>query len=134
MSFTKKYAGFSLIELLIVIGIVGILAAICYPSYQQHVLRSYRSQAITQLFQLANAQEQYLADYGNYAADLQSLGLNEAVARYRFELTLTDGSQGYLLVAQAQGSQRADSECLLFALNHAGQRNPGQTQSLHCWE
>ena len=134
MLFAKKYAGFSLIELLVSLPILGILAAICYPSYQQHVLRSYRSQAITQLFQLANAQEQYLADYGNYAADLQALGLPAAGLRYRFELTLTDSRQGYLLAAQAQGSQRADVDCLLFTLNHTGQRNAGRPQSLHCWE
>lgn len=134
MRCANRLAAFTLIELLIGIAIVGILVAICYPSYQQYVLRSYRSQAVTQLFQLANAQEQYLADHGSYTADLQSIGFVEVGARYRFQLTLTDASQGYLLAAQAQGLQQADTECLLFTLNHTGQRNPGQPQSLHCWE
>ncbi|NYZ66145.1 prepilin-type N-terminal cleavage/methylation domain-containing protein [Endozoicomonas sp. SM1973] len=49
--------GFSLIELLIVIAIVGILAAVGYPSYQEYVMRSRRADAQSALMQMANAME-----------------------------------------------------------------------------
>ena len=124
--------GFSLIELLIVLAIVGILAAICYPSYQQYVLRSYRAEAISQLLQLANAQEQHLADYGAYSADLAVLGV-KASERYTFNINLFAAQQEFELTAQAQGQQQADSECQLFTLNHLGQRNGQDLQAHACW-
>jgi type IV pilus assembly protein PilE len=124
--------GFSLIELLIVLAIVGILAAICYPSYQQYVLRSYRAEAISQLLLLANAQEQHLADYGVYSADLVALGV-KASERYTFNINLFAAQQEFELTAHAQGQQQADSECQLFTLNHLGQRNGQDLQAQACW-
>jgi type IV pilus assembly protein PilE len=124
--------GFSLIELLIVLAIVGILAAICYPSYQQYVLRSYRAEAISQLLLLANAQEQHLADYGAYSTDLAVLGV-KASERYTFNINLFAAQQEFELTAQAQGQQQADSECQLFTLNHLGQRNGEDLQAQACW-
>lgn len=134
MAFIKGAKGFTLIELLICIAIIGILAAICYPSYQQYVLRSYRTQAITHLMQLANSQEQYLADYGTYAQDLNAMNFDDAGLRYRFSLVLSGNGHGYLLTAEAQASQRGDSDCLVYSLNQAGQRNTAQPYSLLCWE
>lgn len=128
--------GFSLIELLVSIAIIGILAALCYPSYHQYVLRSYRVEATQFLLQLANAQEQYLADYGSYSADLTVLGLNEftTTQRYRLQVELSDGAQAYTAKARAQQLQLADNDCRLFSLNHLGQRNIDEPQSLMCWQ
>jgi type IV pilus assembly protein PilE len=125
-------SGFSLIELLIAVVIVGILAAICYPSYQQYVLRSYRADAISQLLQLANAQEQHFADYGVYSADLVMLGAKVS-ERYQFKINLFAAQQEFELTAQVQGPQQADSECPLFTLNNLGQRNGQEPQTQSCW-
>lgn len=125
-------SGFSLLELLIALAIIGILVAISYPAYQQYVLRSYRAEAISQLLQLANSQEQHLADYGVYSADLTVLGV-KASARYEFNINLSAAQQEFELTAQAQGLQQADSECPLFTLNHYGQRNSQDPQALFCW-
>lgn len=124
---------FSLIELLIVIAIIGILAAVCYPSYQQYVLRTYRTEATTTLLQLANNQEHYLADHGSYTADLALLG-GVYSSRYSFEVLLTEQNQAFELRALTQGPQQADTSCSLFTLNHLGQRNQLSPQTLSCWD
>ncbi|NYZ69016.1 type IV pilin protein [Endozoicomonas sp. SM1973] len=58
----KNKLGFSLVELLIVIAIIGILAAIGYPSYQEYVRQSMRADAQSALMQLANAMERYYTE------------------------------------------------------------------------
>lgn len=124
---------FSLVELLIVIAIIGVLAAICYPSYQQYVLRTYRTEATTTLLQLANNQQHYLADYGSYTSDLAVLG-GTSSSRYSFEVLLSEQNQAYELRALAQGVQQADISCSLFTLNHLGQRNQQSPQMQPCWD
>lgn len=129
--------GFSLVEMLLVIVLIGILGAIAYPSYQQYVLRSYRVEAITTLLELANRQEQHLADYGQYTADWQVLGLpalQSDSGRYQVQLTLSNSDQAYVLSMTAQGAQLADTACLSYTLNQFGQRNNEGLAPLSCWE
>jgi type IV pilus assembly protein PilE len=63
---SRAQRGFTLIEALIVLGIIGILSAIAYPSYQQYVIRANRSAAQGYMLNLANKQEQYLLDKRAY--------------------------------------------------------------------
>ncbi len=129
--------GFSLIELMIAVAIVGILSAIAYPSYQQYVLRTHRAEASKLLLTVANLQERYLADYGQYTANLALLGVAEdgisASGRYQLQVELAD-SHSFMLTARAQGPQTADRDCLLFTLDHTGQRNANLANSLFCWD
>src|SRR5512147_1482905 len=66
--------GFTLLELMIVVVIVGILAAIAYPSYMQYPRRSARAEAQSYLSNVATLQQQYLVDKRSYAPSLSSLG------------------------------------------------------------
>jgi type IV pilus assembly protein PilE len=127
--------GFSLLEMLVALVIIGILTAISYPSYQRHILRSYRAEAITQLLQLANAQEQHLADHGSYTNDLGALGAAAAndSLRYRYSIQIADAGRSFILTADVAGLQRADSDCTVFTLNQYGQRNLQNPNSLACW-
>lgn len=127
--------GFSLLEMLVTLAIVGILIAVSYPSYQQYVLRSYRAEAVTALLELATKQEQWLLEQGRYSNQLTDLGFTQPVTasgRFRIELTQADPAQ-FLLKAKAQGPQLQDKICLQYNLNHFGQRNVGLTESLSCW-
>ena len=70
---TKK--GFSLIELLVAVAIMGILAAVAIPSYQSYVVKGNRATAQSFMMDLANREKQYMLDARTYA-DFNTLGVS----------------------------------------------------------
>ena len=133
----KAARGFSLIEVMIAVTIVGILAAISYPAYQQYVLRTYRVEAIQLLLKLANAQEHYYADHNQYQADLTALGLASPYSesrRYQISMVVSEAASAFSLLAVARAEQAADRECPSFQLNHYGQRNADVSAPISCWQ
>jgi len=71
----KTQKGFTLIEIMIVVAILGILSAIALPSYQEHVTKSRRTDAKVTLMRIAQLQESFFAQNLSYAENLTALGL-----------------------------------------------------------
>lgn len=69
-SFLKKNKGFTLIELMIVIAIIGILAAIAIPQFAKYRRKAYNSAALSDLKNVRTEVEAYYADHDNYPATL----------------------------------------------------------------
>jgi prepilin-type N-terminal cleavage/methylation domain-containing protein len=63
----RNEAGFTLIELMVVVAIVAILASVSIPAYFNHLSRSRQSDAISELMQIRAAQEMYFAENGEFA-------------------------------------------------------------------
>ena len=63
----KNSAGFSIVELLIVVAVIGILAAVAIPAYHNHVMRSRQADAYHNLLDIKAAQEMYYSMYNTYA-------------------------------------------------------------------
>ncbi|HUP92026.1 MAG TPA: type IV pilin protein [Solimonas sp.] len=67
----RRVAGFTLVELMFAIAIVGILSAIAFPAYRQYVIRGYRSGAKAQMMDIANREQQFLIANRTYATKAQ---------------------------------------------------------------
>lgn len=118
--------GFTLIELMIVVTIVGILAAIGYPSYQNYVLRAQRSEAVAMLMDLQAKQERYYFSNNRYTNDVADLGHSGTSENGKFEVDATDGIQlsvgnrAYVMIATRTASARTDANCTGFLVEHTG--------------
>lgn len=136
----KNQVGFSLIELMIAVGIVGILAAIAYPSYRQQVLQSNRTDGYAALMSCAQAQERWFTKTNKYAA--AQCGSASPQGYYTISVDQTACSTAlncYVAVAAAtaKGGQNQDDDCEKLTLNHLGQkgsRKADDTATSGCWK
>lgn len=142
-----RQGGFTLVELLIAVMVVGILATVAIPAYYGSVERSRRGDAITTLMGLAQAQERFMANHGEYASSLNGsvsdksdLGLGMPAGNlsneefYTISLNRPDGEGSYTLTATPRGSQTSDTKCANFILKHTGERDVSGTGSVDdCW-
>ncbi len=120
--------GFTLIEVMIVVAIIGILSAIAYPSYQNYVLRAKRSAAQQFMLDISSREQQYLLDARLYTATLGTGGLNMTVStdvspNYTFAIAVDNAAAPptFTITATAIGSQLTDGN---LTLNNLGQKTP----------
>lgn len=133
----QRSRGFTLIEMMIVVVILAILAAIALPSYQKYVLRSHRSEGQALLSEAAARQERYFAQNNSYASSAAALNMTSYVAGLQYYgLAISNVSAStYTLTATATGSQARDSECLTLTLDQAGTRGAtGTGTASSCWQ
>ncbi|MEW5742227.1 MAG: prepilin-type N-terminal cleavage/methylation domain-containing protein [Myxococcota bacterium] len=91
--FKKLKKGFTLVELMIVVAIIGILAAIAIPNFIKFQARGKQSEAKTNLKGLFQAEKSYFAERDTFAADMQSIGfIPERGNRYAYALAATPTS------------------------------------------
>ena len=146
--FSRRWRGFTLSELLTVLVVVAVLAAIAVPMWRVHLLRVRRSDASAALVAVQMAQDQFFGRNARYASGAQltaaapkGLGLKAVSAHgfYRIELHTGPDALGYAATAQAlpQAGQAADGRCVEFSIDHNGQRRAldslGEDRSADCW-
>lgn len=139
--------GFTLIELMIVVAIVALLAAIAYPNYREYVLRSKRSDGKALLSRIAGEQERFFTARGQYTAALTTAkpnGLGFANNRsekgcYTAAVALGAGNLSYTLTATPAasgscGNQTADTKCGSLSVNNLGVKGATGTDGpARCW-
>lgn len=142
-----RQRGFTLIELMIVVVVVAILAAIAFPAYRDYVIRSNRATAKSVLTQVADRQEQFYVANKRYSNTLVELGYPATLfvgrnggatgvdggnAIYTVSLENT-GATTFTVAADVANRQADDTRCTRFMLAHTGQRTATGTAAADCW-
>jgi type IV pilus assembly protein PilE len=135
-TFKRRAAGFTLLELMIVVAIVAILSAIAIPSYRKYVLRAHRTDATRALQDMASREENYYFNNNTYPKSATSLGTTFTTPNGYYLLNIPASSAtNYTITAVPQLTQAQDTACGTFSLNHAGvQSVTGTSDAVTCWQ
>jgi type IV pilus assembly protein PilE len=134
--------GFSLLELIVVMAIAAILAAIATQSYARYMFRSHRTEAHHMLMTVAQGEERWYATYNRYTDDLSKLGYVDSTlsphGHYELSVTVADDSaQAFIATATPVGRQAGDA-CGSLSIDNAGHKMPDVADVLahangRCW-
>jgi type IV pilus assembly protein PilE len=136
MKSRKSSAGFTLIELMIAVAIVGILATIAYASYSTQIQHSRRSDALTSVGALSSSLERCYAQAYAYTGCANAAAGVTASQNGYYSITTTVAATSYTVSATPVGGQASDTSCAVIAVSDSGQTatNSGGTDATKtCW-
>ncbi len=123
---TKKIKGFTLLELLITLLIIGILATLAYPTYTHLQYRAHRADGQIALLTTAGYLEHYFGMYNTYlGANMSEINAPTESAKGFYRINIPEDQltpTSYLITATPQKNQQKDTSCGVLAINNLGQK------------
>jgi type IV pilus assembly protein PilE len=135
LKLTNKH-GFSLIELMLVIALIGILTSIILPTYHHHLTRARRTNATIALTEIASRLEQYYAKNTTYSgAKIDDLSINDNGYKGFYTMAIKADTNTYLIEADPIGTQAMeDASCGTLSVDQNGSKKiSGNSNLASCW-
>ena len=128
-----RIIGFSLLELVIVLAVIGILLTLAVPSYQRYTQRVHRAEAIRMMLAIADCQERIRASTGFYDTSNCGDGFNSDSHELRIEPPESSASLVFTIIAQLR--QGSGDDCGNLSQDQAGSRGISGNQATvsKCW-
>ncbi len=131
-----RMRGVTLIELMIVVVIVSILAAVSYPSYREFAARAKRNEAKAALLQAATNQERFYLQNNQFSADLTDLGFSASpyptdTGSYVISIAAPNPAANFTVTATYQLGGKEASKCNVFTITGSGVK--ASSPDADCW-
>jgi type IV pilus assembly protein PilE len=128
--------GMTLVELMIVVVIIGILAAVAYPSYREFTARATRNEAKAALLKAAVNQERFYLQNNQFSSDLNQLGFSDSpyttdTGSYVISVAAPDPAANYTVTATYQQSDAESGKCGVFTIDGRGVKD--SSPATDCW-
>ncbi|MEE9357992.1 type IV pilin protein [Candidatus Vondammii sp. HM_W22] len=140
----KRVRGFTLIELMITVAVIGVLAAIAYPSYRDQIIKTQRTDGKSALIQAAVLQERWFTENSKYTTDMTKLGgSNSQEGHYVIGAKIGDitgtacnksahTKDNCFELTATPGSTQSDNGCKNLTLDSFGRKKRSGTDN-RCW-
>jgi type IV pilus assembly protein PilE len=127
--------GFTLIELMIAVAIIGILAAIAIPAYQGQIIKTRRSDGMSALTSVAQQLERCFSQNGKYTGcPGHGNGTSQASEEGWYSVGIVTTASTYTLTATPQNAQTSDTVCANLTLTQTGAKGiSGTGTAANCW-
>jgi type IV pilus assembly protein PilE len=139
----RRGRGVTLMELLVVVGVLSILASIAVPSYRRYLIRTNRTEAKIALLQMQTAQEKFYMQNNSFTNNITGaspagLGLPATTETGKYAIAVNVPADGQTFSATATpavgGGQQDDAECAIFSINERGTRGVTGPKGVQaCW-
>lgn len=132
----KSSQGFTLIELVIAVAIVGILATIAYASYSTQIQHSRRSDALTSVGSISSSLERCYAQAYAYTGCTNAVAGITASQNGYYSIATAVAASTYTVTATPVGGQAGDTSCAVIAVSNSGQsaaNSHGADATKTCW-
>lgn len=133
----NRPCGFTLIEVMITVAIIGIIAMIGYPTYQEHIVKTHRAKAKACVMEHAQAMERHYTTHLTYVGGNPALACrNDGGLNTRYQIAIANvDARTYSVSAMPIGQQAlTDTQCGTLSLDQAGMKTvTGKGHAAQCW-